>query len=263
MLQSFTNSLLFGQGVQTSHSAGMRGSANEVDGAFPDVFVGILRDLDVLQETLSVQMSEEGTLSLDEILSQHGEALSEALPPGGNVLPPDVTEADILQALSLMMAQGAAQQGGEEISDELSAQMLGLQRGGSAREPLTLSQLENLRHMIQAQLPKEAAVASSMTDKSSSGLQMFDHLLGQRIQQLAGEQAALSSGGKELKNFGDVFKGNASLLQGVMPNTSSFAMSSERPMVAQTSALPQTVIQTPVGQPGWDQELGDRCVYLQ
>ena len=264
MLQTLITPMATDQGLMSSTSV----TPTALDqGELPvssGIFVNILRDLNVLHEGVG---EGEGLSALDELLSQLPMDQHDALPQDGNALPLE-EEFATLTGVPVGLPTLTPQLLGE--GDEVPLPLMNHSRQSPTAPVLTPLQLEQLRVAMYSQASQGASDSVLVSDKAASmpAQQMLD-MLGLKAHQVLGERTNANvmnsnMGAKEFANaLGDLLKVGAGSTS--TPNLGAAAaapgqLASTQPATA--AGVPQATIHTPVGQSGWDQELGNRVNWM-
>lgn len=278
MLESSSNFPLLGAGVAppAASSLGEMMPNGEENGAFSSLFGAVLKDMNVLASDLAAGDMPIIAGGDGAILPQTDATMAESLPLDGNALPPEMlAEQVLLQEATPIAApvdpQVAATQSMLDGAGDSEDAQLAAQRGPlltkdllrtaelAGEKPLTTSKGESAAPLLTAAATAATPAQSptGMTNKS------FLEGLGQRLQQLSDQKAGLPLQGKFAKNMADLLNSKSASGQG---GNGLFHMAAmlDKPVMTPHSptSAPQATIHTPVGQPGWDQELSSRVTWL-
>jgi len=253
MLQTLSNPVLAGQmplSSQMSSQSGSIESLSSEEGVTSGVFVDILKDLNVLDESLSL-VDGEPVLAAD----------GSALPLDGNALPSDLIE-DVGLSLEtdtevIPLDLGAVSDQ-RMLGDAALAQWAGTQRNLAALKEAGAPVPSTSRVGVESALQAAPLLSDSSLSQTSSDV------LGRHAQLLMTEKGAAEGGVTAFtKNLTDMLKTN----NGSTPLALGAALpavpgSQDKPLLTPAPGVSHATIHTPVGQPGWDNELGNRVSWM-
>ncbi len=249
MLQMLNNPVLAGQMPLSPENASETVLTGE-EGATAGVFVDILKDLNMLDDSL-VPLDDASLLSVDgSVLPVEGKTLPLPETLVDTVLLPEeqVPDEKVVLDLGTVSVPRA-------LGDAALAQWAGTQRGVSEHKgPVAVTQVPASFTELSLSLPDADRERSTLdvVAQHTQRMMILDKARGEN------HDATLVT-----KNLTDMLKTNAgSSPLPISTNLSPLQGGLEKPLLTNLPGVAQATIHTPVGQPGWDNELSNRVTWM-